>query len=59
LVQELSKDDFDRRIKFCKKIIQKVNEPAFLSKIVFFLVVFLDELTSELSKHVNRHNCRY
>jgi len=37
LVQELSEDDSDR-IEFCEDIMQKVNEePAFLSKIAFWM----------------------
>jgi len=44
-VQELSENDFNRRIEFCEQIMQKINEePAFLSKIVFS-----DEATFELS----------
>lgn len=55
LLQELSEDDYDRRIEFCETIMQKVDAvPDFTSKIVFS-----DEATFMLNGTVNRHNCRY
>lgn len=55
LVQELSEDDFDRRIEFCEVMMNKINENlGFLANIVF-----TDESTFCLNGTVNRHNCRY
>lgn len=55
LLQELSEDDFDRRIEFCEVIMDKLNENVnFVTHILFS-----DESTFCLNGHVNRHNCRY
>lgn len=55
LVQELSEDDFDRRVEFCETMMDRyVQEPNFLAKIVFS-----DEATFTLHGDVSRHNCRY
>ena len=55
LLQELSEDDFDRRIQFCKIIMDKLNQNVnFVNHILFS-----DESTFCLNGHVNRHNCRY
>ncbi|RYA74223.1 hypothetical protein DD595_24580 [Enterobacter cloacae complex sp. 4DZ3-17B2] len=55
LVQELSEDDFDRRIEFCDLMMEMiVDDPLLLDNIVFS-----DEATFELTGNVNRHNCRY
>lgn len=55
LVQELSEDDFDRRIEFCDLMMEMiVDDPLLLNNIVFS-----DEATFELTGNVNRHNCRY
>lgn len=55
LVQELSEDDFDRRVEFCDVMMQMISDdPLLLNNIVFS-----DEATFELSGTVNRHNCRY
>jgi len=56
LVQELSEDDFDRRMQFCDLIMEMINdELLFLDNIVFSF----DEATFELTGNVNRHNCIY
>lgn len=55
LVQELSEDDFDRRVQFCEEIMDMCNNnPHFLN-----CIVFSDEATFSLNGAVNRHNCRY
>jgi len=55
LCQELSKDDFDRRIEFCDLMMEMiVDDPLLLNNIVFS-----DEATFELTGNVNRHNGRY
>lgn len=55
LCQELSEDDFDRRIEFCDLMMEMIAEdPLLLNNIVFS-----DEATFELTGNVNRHNCRY
>jgi len=55
LVQKLNKDNFDRRMEFCKLIMKKIdNDPNFL-----FNIVFSDEATFELNDSVNKHNCRF
>jgi len=55
LVQELPKDDFNKRVQFCDLIVEMINDdPLFLDNIVFS-----DEATFELTGNVNRHNCRY
>lgn len=54
LVQELSEDDFDRRLEYCETVMRKVDEdPDFIQNIVFS-----DEATFMLNGNVNRHNCR-
>lgn len=55
LVQELSEDDFDRRIEFCELMTQKLES----REISTFEIVFSDEASFQLNGHVNRHNCRY
>lgn len=55
LVQELSEDDFDRRIEFCELMTQRITEdPDILRRICFS-----DECTFFLHGLVNRHNMRY
>ncbi|KYN18348.1 hypothetical protein ALC57_09344 [Trachymyrmex cornetzi] len=55
LCQELSEDDFDRRIEFCDLMMEMiVDDPLLLNNIVFS-----DEATFQLTGNVNRHNCRY
>lgn len=55
LVQELIANDFDRRVEFCKIMMQKIEEhPEFINKIVFS-----DKTTFLLDGAVNRHNSRY
>ncbi|EFN86394.1 hypothetical protein EAI_12102, partial [Harpegnathos saltator] len=53
-VQELSDNDFDRRIEFCELMERIDEDPNYLSNIVFS-----DEATSQLNGYVNRHNCRF
>lgn len=55
LVQELSEDDYDRRVEFCEQLLEICNnDPNFASNIVFS-----DEASFCLNGTVNRHNCRY
>lgn len=55
LTQELNDNDFDRRIKFCEIMMERIDaQPEFLTQIVFN-----DEATFTLYGNVNRHNCRY
>ena len=55
LVQELSEDDYDRRVEYCDEMITRVqNNRQFL-----YWVCFFDEATFELNGSVNRQNCRY
>lgn len=55
LHQELSEDDFDRRVEFCEIMMQMIDDdPLLLNNIVFS-----DEATFELHGNVNRQNCRY
>lgn len=53
--QELSEDDYDRRIQFCEIMSDLINENPDLTK----NVCFSDECTFYLNGLVNRHNCRY
>jgi len=54
LVQELSEDDFDRRVQFCDFIMEMINDDTlFLDNIVF------SEATFELTRNVNRHIKNY
>ncbi len=55
LVQELSEDDFDRRIEFCEVMSQRIESGAILSS----CILFTDEASFSLNGEVNRHNCRY
>lgn len=55
LVQELSEDDFDRRIEFCERLMEICNNDHDFAH----NVVFSDEATFCLNGTVNRHNCRY
>jgi len=55
LCQELSEDDFDRRIEFFDLMIEMIVDDALLLN----NIVFSDEATFELTRNVNRHNCRY
>lgn len=55
LHQELSEDDFDKRIEFCETMMAMIDDdPHLLNNIVFS-----DEATFELTGNVNRHNSRY
>lgn len=54
LVQELSPDDFNKRLDFCETMDEKIRDPNFLKN-----VCFSDESTFHLTGYVNRHNCRY
>jgi transposase len=55
LAQELSEDDFDRRMEFCDVMMRRLDENEDFSK----CIVFSDEATFMLNGVVNRHNCRY
>ncbi|KAG8266487.1 hypothetical protein J6590_070865 [Homalodisca vitripennis] len=54
-VQQLSEDDYDRRVEFCELVMRKCDDNRdFLTNILFS-----DEATFFLNGNVNRHNCRY
>lgn len=53
--QQLSEDDYDRRIQFCEEITRKITDNPNLLK----NICFSDESTFFLNGFVNRHNCRY
>src|SRR5215467_5317971 len=55
LVQELSEDDFDRRIEFCEEMMRRYDE----NHQFFNWICFSDEATFELNGSVNRQNLRY
>ncbi|KYN13167.1 hypothetical protein ALC57_14643 [Trachymyrmex cornetzi] len=55
LCQELSEDDFDRRIEFCDLMMEMIVDDPLLPN----NIVFSDEATFELIGNVNKHNCRY
>lgn len=54
LTQELSEDDYLKRLDFCEFMEQRIREPKFLEN-----VCFSDESTFHLNGYVNRHNFRY
>lgn len=55
LVQELSEDDFDRRLEFSEIMMTRIDaNPNFL-----YEIIFSDEATFALNGNVNRHNCRF
>lgn len=54
LTQELSEQDYERRMDFCELIEMQMREPHFVNNICFS-----DECTFHLSGYVNRHNMRY
>ena len=51
-VQELSEDDFDRRLEFCEEMMRRCDE----NELFPFWIYFSDEATFQLSGEVNRHN---
>jgi len=54
-VQELSEDDFDRRIEFCEQMTELIiREPEILDNLIFS-----DEATFFLSGNVHKQNCRF
>lgn len=55
IVQELSDDDFDRRVEFCETFAQKIAGDPNLP----LRICFSDEATFFLNGNVNKHNCRY
>ncbi|XP_018358516.1 PREDICTED: uncharacterized protein LOC108758200 [Trachymyrmex cornetzi] len=55
LVQQLSEDDYDRRVEFCDKMMIKFDD----NNQFFNWICFSDEATFELSGSVNRQNMRY
>lgn len=55
LVQELSEDDFDRRVEFCELMMANIDN----NTIGLNNIVFSDEATFMLNGNVNRHNCHY
>lgn len=55
LVQELSDDDFNRRMEFCDETMRKYD----VNNQFFFWNCFSDESSFELSGSINRHNMRY
>lgn len=54
-VQELSEDDFDRRLEFCEWAHAMINENAMF----YNTIIFSDEASFNLNGDVNRHNMRY
>nr|XP_022918112.1 uncharacterized protein LOC111427283 [Onthophagus taurus] len=53
--QELTEDDFDRRIQFCEEVTTIINNNNVFVK----NICFSDECTFSLNGFVNKHNCRY
>lgn len=55
ILQQLSEDDYDRRIEFCEIMTARIqNDPNLIQNICFS-----DESTFFLNGFVNKHNCRY
>ncbi|XP_071055457.1 uncharacterized protein [Onthophagus taurus] len=55
LLQELSEDDYGRRVEFCEFMMERINSnPNFLNN-----MVFSDEATFCLNGNVNKQNSRY
>jgi len=55
LHQELTQNDFNRRVEFCTWLQTKIqHNPDFLTK-----VLFSDEATFQSTGQLNRHNCHY
>lgn len=55
ILQQLSEDDYDRRIEFCEILTARIqNDPNLIKNICFS-----DESTFFLNGFVNKHNCRY
>jgi len=55
LVQELSEDDYDRRVEFCDTMMTRLAD----NHQFFNWICFSDEATFELNGSVNRQNMRY
>lgn len=55
LLQELTEEDFDRRIEFCENVMDKLDQNREFNE----HILFSDESTFCLNGHLNRHNCRY
>lgn len=55
LTQELSEDDFDRRVEFCEQLQNLCNNDVMFVK----NIIFSDEASFFLNGTVNRQNCRY
>lgn len=55
ILQQLSEDDYDRRIEFCETMTQMIQADRNFVK----NVCFSDESTFFLNGFVNKHNCRY
>lgn len=54
-VQELSDDDFDRRMEFCEIMLSKFDQnPRLLD-----MIIWTDESEFRLNGVINRHNCSY
>ncbi|EFN76733.1 hypothetical protein EAI_04129, partial [Harpegnathos saltator] len=53
IAHDLMKDDFDRRIQFCKEIMNRIDD-NFLN-----FIVFSDEDMFQINSSINRHNCIY
>ena len=54
-VQELSEDDFDRRVEFCETMLAKFNQNDRLVN----KIIWSDESQFMLNGTINRHNCIY
>src|SRR6202042_2167310 len=55
ILQELTEDDFDRRVEFCEQMTAAINDNTIQVK----NICFSDECTFYLNGFVNKHNCRY
>lgn len=54
-VQELSEDDFDRRLEFCEIMMERIDaDPNFV-----FNIAYSNEATFQMNIIINRHNCRF
>ncbi|EFN89349.1 hypothetical protein EAI_07838, partial [Harpegnathos saltator] len=55
IVQELSQDDYDRRVEFCDTMMTRFGD----NRQFFNWIYFSDEATFELNGSINRQNIRY
>jgi hypothetical protein len=55
LHQELNEDDPDRRVQFCQRMLELIED----DRDILMRICFSDESTFHLNGALNRHNCRY